>query len=108
MPHQIDLRSGMPITHGGGFAGVPLIDSFIGTITPAPGDLDTGGIVGAIIDIIGGIVGGQGPTTFQFPPAPGGSLPPLPSQNGGFTLGGGNPTKQRLSTQPLLQRQTPQ
>ncbi len=57
---------------------------------PAPGDGDTGGIIGSIIDIVGGIVGGQGPATFQFPPAPGGSLPQLPT-NGGFTLGGAIP-----------------
>jgi len=91
MPHQIDPRSGQPIFHGFGFPGVeqvtlrPLV-----SVPPPPGDADAGGIIGAVIDIVGGIIGGQGPSTFQFPPAPGGTLPPLPT-NGGFTLGGAIP-----------------
>jgi len=58
---------------------------------PAPGDIDTGNIIGSIIDIVGGLITGQGPIPFQFPPPPGGTLPPLPT-NGPFTLGGAIPT----------------
>jgi len=67
---------------------IPNLQTFVGG--PAPGDVDTGGILGSLIDIFGGIIGGQGPATFEFPPAPGGTLPPLP-QNGDFTLGGAIP-----------------
>jgi len=64
---------------------------------PPPGDSDTGGIVGAIIDLIGGVVGGRVPSLPQLPPLPGGQPPTLPGlqQNGrsgpGFTLGGAIP-----------------
>lgn len=68
---------------------IPNLQSIIAN--PPPGDIDTGGIIGAIIDIVGGIIGGRGPTSFQFPPAPGGTLPQLPG-NGDFTLGGPIPT----------------
>jgi len=61
---------------------------------PAPGDSDTGSIVGTIIDIIGGVVGGRGPTLPAFPPVPPGQIPPaLPGRSGpGFTLGGAIPS----------------
>lgn len=55
----------------------------------APGSADTGGITGAIIDLIGGFIGGRSPSSPLLPPLPGG-LPPLP-QNGDFTLGGAIP-----------------
>ncbi len=103
MPHQIDPRSGQPIFHGFGFPGVERVD-LIGALPPAPGDGDTGGITGAIVDIIGGVIAGSGPTTFQCPPAPGGSLPPLP-QNGGFTLGGAIPPSNGCSPNPCCRGQ---
>jgi len=71
---------------------------------PAPGDFDTGGIIGSLIDIVGGIIGGQGPTTFQFPPAPGGPLPRLP-QNGDFTLGGAIPAGNGCPSNPCCSGQ---
>jgi len=92
MPHRVDAFG----TVLGQFAtgsGHPANTTFPNPLlnVPVPGDSDTGGIVGAIIDIVGGIIGGQGPTTFQFPPPPGGTLPQLPT-NGDFTLGGAIPT----------------
>lgn len=93
MPHRVDafgrvLSQFAPGSgHQTAFSEAP--PSFF--LPTAPGDTDTGGIIGSIIDIIGGIIGGQGPTGFQFPPAPGGPLPRLP-QNGDFTLGGAIPT----------------
>lgn len=67
-----------------------------------PGDADTGGILGGIIDILGGVIGGRGPVPPQLPRAPTGMVPQLPGgfpgpiprlpQNGDFTLGGAIPT----------------
>jgi len=58
---------------------------------PPPGDFDTGGVIGTIIDLVGGIVTGRTPSSPPLPPLPGFSqLPQLP-QNGDFTLGGAIP-----------------
>ena len=55
---------------------------------PPPGDSDTGGIIGVLIDLVGGLVGGRTPGSQPLPPLPGmNQLPPLPT-NGDFTLGG--------------------
>jgi len=91
MPHIVNARGqilGFAAT-GSGHTQADAPPSFF-QLPPAPGDSDTGGIVGAVIDIIGGIVGGRGPVFSQFPPAPSGPLPRLP-QNGDFTLGGAIP-----------------
>jgi len=59
---------------------------------PPPGDSDTGGLTGAIIDLVIGTVAGRTPSSPQLPPLPGmNQLPQLP-QNGDFTLGGAIPT----------------
>jgi hypothetical protein len=47
---------------------------------PVPGDTDTGGIIGSIIDLVGGWVGGRTPMLPQLPPAPGGTPPLLPGR----------------------------
>lgn len=91
MPHLVDARGrilGFGAVGSGHLPGDAPTSFFLGG--PAPGDSDLGSIVGPIIDIIGGVIGGRGPTPFQFPPAPGFPLPPLP-QNGDFTLGGAIP-----------------
>ena len=65
------------------FQNTPLVN------VPAPGDSDTGGIVGIFLDRLGDVIGGRSPILQQFPPAPGGSLPELPGRTGpGMTLGG--------------------
>ena len=46
-------------------------------LVPVPGDSDTGGIVGAIIDTVGGIIGGRSPGLPTFPPPPTGLRPQL-------------------------------
>ncbi len=60
-------------------------------IPPPPGDSDTGSIVGAIIDLVGGIIGGRVPSTPTLPPLPGGRPPtlqqiPTSVQGGAFPL----------------------
>jgi len=89
MAHQIDPKFGNVIVHGGGFSfgSSPIVRPPLEQIItspliniPVPGDVDTGGIIGSLIDIVGGIIGGRGPTTFQFPPAPGGTPPLLPGR----------------------------
>ena len=94
MADRLDPLFGNVIAHSPGSSGISTFGipnpNFTLMNVPAPGDQDTGGIIGAIIDIVGGIIGGRGPATFEFPPAPGGSLPQLP-QNGGYTLGGAIP-----------------
>jgi len=103
MPHQIDPKFGNIIAHGQGFSFsssaptlIPMPD--LRTIitsplinVPVPGDVDTGGIVGAIIDIVGGIVGGRGPVSFNFPQAPGGTPPLLPGRIPPAPLAPGSP-----------------
>ncbi len=91
MPHLTDAfgRTLGQFAAGSGHVNPVAAPSLIGL--PAPGDSDTGGILGALIDIVGGIGGGQGPVFSQFPQAPSGPLPPLPT-NGPFTLGGAIPT----------------
>ena len=49
-------------------------------ISPVPGQSDTGGIFGGIIDLLGGLVGGRLPALPQLPPAPGGTPPLLPGR----------------------------
>jgi len=78
-------------------------DLLIGT--SPPGDTDTGGIVGTIIDLVGGIVGGRAPGLPQLPPAPGGSPPllqgPGTGRSGpGFTLGGAIPPANGCAPNP--------
>ena len=98
MPHEIDPRFGNVIAHGFGFQGVPDVrQTLIGQV-PVPGDSDTGGIVGSIIDLLGGIIGGRVPSLPQLPQLPGGQPPillPQTQPNGrsgpGFTLGGAIP-----------------
>ena len=63
-------------------------------VPPAPGESDTGGIVGGIIDLVGGVIGGRSPGLPSFPQAPTGQRPPLPGTGDlgrsgpDFTLGG--------------------
>ncbi len=52
---------------------------FINTI-PVPGDANTGGVVGSVIDLIGGLIGGRLPSLPVLPPAPGGTPPLLPGR----------------------------
>lgn len=75
MPHRVDAF-GRVLGQFADPAGHEIVDvpSFL---IPVPGDADTGGIVGTIIDLVGGIVGGRLPALPQLPPAPGGSTPPL-------------------------------
>ncbi len=67
--------SNLPPGRGSPIAGLP---NFIPI--PLPGDPDTGGIVGSIIDIFGGIIGGRLPALPQLPPVPGGTPPLLPGR----------------------------
>lgn len=69
---------------------------------PPPGDFDTGGITGAIIDLFGRVLGGTVPSTV-LPPLPG-ALPPLP-RNGDFTLGGAIPANGACPTQACCKGQ---
>jgi len=71
---------------------------------PAPGDIDTGSIIGPIIDIVGGLIGGRGPTFTDFPTPPGGTLPRLPP-NGDFTLGGPIPASNGCLPNPCCSGQ---
>lgn len=47
---------------------------------PMPGDPDTGGIIGAIVDLFGTVIGGSTPVLPQLPPAPRGTPPLLPGR----------------------------
>lgn len=67
---------------------------------PLPGDVDTGGITGVIVDILGGLIGGRGPAAPILPQAPSGPLPQLPT-NGPFTLGGAIPPTNGCGCLPL-------
>ena len=106
MPHRVDSFGrilGFGAVDSGHAPGdAPL--SFFQQLPPPPGDADTGGLVGAIIDIVGGIVGGRGPASFQFPPAPGGTLPQLPG-SGPFTLGGAIPASNGCLPNPCCSGQ---
>jgi len=88
MPHFTGIQAG-GVTFGPASFHTP--DLLIGS--SPPGDADTGGIVGSIIDLIGGVIGGRAPGIPRLPPAPTGNRPTLgPSiQNGDFTLGGAIP-----------------
>lgn len=81
--------------------GDPFLRGFVSNLPPVPGDSDTGGLTGVIIDILGGVIGGRGPFPPQLPTAPTGMIPQLPGapgslprlpQNGDFTLGGAIPS----------------
>jgi hypothetical protein len=71
--------SSLPPGRGSSIAGLPTRIPLppIDQIISVPGDTDTGGIVGSIIDAVGGFIGGRAPGLPQLPPAPGGSTPPL-------------------------------
>lgn len=77
------------------FGITPSFGPFSPTTTPinflqAPGDVDTGSIIGGLIDIAKDIIGGRSPG-LALPQVPGGALPPLPGggrSGPGFTLGG--------------------
>lgn len=58
---------------------------------PAPGDINTGGILGTVIDIFGGIIGGRLPALPQLPPVPGGTPPLLPGRIPPAVLAPGSP-----------------
>ncbi len=69
------------------------IPNFIINTAP-PGDPDTGGIAGAIVDLFGRViqnVGGIAPGLPQLPPAPGGSPPLLPGRIPPAALAPGSP-----------------
>lgn len=72
-PFDVFGFAGLPPGRGSPIAGLP---NFI----PTPGSQDTGGIFGAIIDLLGGLVGGRLPALPQLPPAPGGTPPLLPGR----------------------------
>ncbi len=62
-----------------------------GTVPQAPGDGDTGSIIGPIIDLGVDIIRGRVPSLPTLPPLPGGPVPTLTQQlqsGPGFTLGG--------------------
>jgi len=65
----------LPAGRGSPIGGFPSLVN-----VPVPGDSNTGGIIGSIIDIFGGIVGGRLPALPQLPPAPGGTPPLLPGR----------------------------
>lgn len=82
----------------------------LGGLIPVPGDSDTGGIIGSIVDIVGGIIGGRSPGLPQLPPAPGGNPPLLqgPGTSGsgpGFTLGGAIPPTNGCAPNPCCSGQ---
>ena len=83
-------------------AGNPLIN------VPAPGDTDTGSIVGSVIDLVGDIIRGRLPSSPTFPQLPAGPAPQLPT-NGrsgpGFTLGGAIPTNGACLPNPCCRGQ---
>jgi len=69
------------------------IPNFIINVPP-PGDTDTGGIVGAILDAFGRVVqsvGGVAPGLPTLPPAPGGTPPLLPGRIPPAPLAPGSP-----------------
>ena len=76
----------LPPGRGSPIAGLPNFLSI-----PVPGQSDTGGIIGSIIDVFGGIVGGRLPAFPQLPPAPGGTPPLLPGRIPPAVLAPGSP-----------------
>ena len=70
----------------------PSIQGLQGLLS-VPGDSDTGGIVGAIIDTIGGIIGGRSPGLPTFPPVPTGVRPQLPGATPGVQGGAFPPAR---------------
>lgn len=101
------VRFGPLSGHGTGFS-IP--QSTLINIPP-PGESDTGGIVGTIIDLGVAIVRGRVPSLPVLPPAPGGARPSL-AQNGpngrsgpGFTLGGEIPAQNGCLPNPCCRGQ---
>jgi len=76
----------LPPGRGSSIAGLPTIINL-----PAPGDTLTGGIVGTVIDLVGGLIGGRLPALPQLPPAPGGTPPLLPGRIPPAVLAPGSP-----------------
>jgi hypothetical protein len=70
--------SNLPPGRGSAIAGLSFASPVIAV--PVPGDPDTGGIIGIVTDILGGIIGGRLPVLPQLPPAPGGTPPLLPGR----------------------------
>ena len=87
-----------------GHVSTPLLN-----VPPAPGDGDTGGIIGPLIDLGVDIIRGRVPSLPTLPPLPGGTAPTLRNQNGrsgpGFTLGGEIPAGNGCLPNPCCQGQ---
>lgn len=78
MAHLTDVFNAARTVQFGAFSGHTAGEiTNLMNIPPPPGDSDTGGIVGAIIDVIGGIIGGRVPGLPTLPPLPGGPPPRL-------------------------------
>jgi len=69
-----------------------ILTNFINVPQP-PGDVDTGGIIGSLIDLGVDIIRGRVPSLPVLPPLPGQQLPSIqqPRSGPGFTLGGAIP-----------------
>ena len=74
--------STLPAGRGSSIAGLPTSTRIntIPLLIPVPGEQDTGGVSGILIDLFGRIVGERLPTLRDLPPAPGGQPPLLPGR----------------------------